>query len=573
MPGEGYTPVNFTLRVINSSVGVYSGPGTNNAKTGTLAIGAIVTSTEMYVDWYHHASGWSCGFGKNNIGTSIKTLEYIDPNNITAITNDTTGGAISVANIQTIKNFMVTASQQTIINAAKFKDMRGVFGLPYHFLDDTDKNLNDFYADAGSSNDNLKGYEFGRKYTERILSRMPLLILSPGSPSFLEGYDKEAKTTFVSNMLGASYNDNTQLNTILDPKEGGRYYTFKYEYAEYYKYVNGMCWACAKFLGIHDTKIPFTVEDMAGKTYAGTGSSFDWSFYPSNSLKGFFSGKQYVSFFIEADSQVSESFSNSTKASMIDSGMNALSDLGKEADFLMGAGMGVKMDAMNSDNYKANIESINEALSPFSDPSKVIERLSSGIVTVSAGGQLIFPEIWSDSSFSKSYDVTIKLISPDGDDESIYLNIFVPLFHLMGMVVPMQLGTNGYRTPFLVRGYYRGIFNVDMGIITNMTMRKGDNGAWNINGLPTELEVTLSIKDLYEILTMTKYTDSDMFVNNAPMLDFLATMSGISINKPELFRKAEMWATLRYQTVRDWPRNKWTEFSNDMTNFLQGIVK
>src|SRR5699024_7465962 len=116
-----------------------------------------------------------------------------------------------------------------------------------------------------------------------------------------------------------------------------------------------------------------------------------------------------------------------------------------------------------------------------------------------------------DSDFSNSYDISIKLRTPDGDKLSWFLNIYVPLAHLICLTAPREAsdaGPNGYISPFLVRGFYKGLFNCDMGIITNLSITRGREKAWTLDGLPTEVDVSMELKDLYKMLAITPYTSA-----------------------------------------------------------------
>jgi len=557
--------VDYDMKVIVTSVAVRSGPGISyNQIPNKLYLynGDIIHVTKASKGWFKHEDGWSYGNNGKYLqitapitqSVSITKVEQDDELNDSKMTQIDYGVSPIRQDYQAAVNYKSDIYQN--YNTSTLDSFKGIHGLPFHHLNSTDIYMNKLTDSK---------VNYGRKFTEKILENMPLLLLSPGKPSFLDGYTSSEKSSFISNALGAFNGDKSELDNILNiDSSNGRYYTFKFDYANYYKYVNGMIWAHAQLLGIGD-------ESM----YGSTCGKYDWSkFSDNNELRGFFSSREFVAFYIDAEAQISESFSNSTGESMLDSGLNKMSDLGKEMDFLLGAGMGVKVDALNADNYDATMDDVNKMLGKFSSPSAVMDRLKSGLVTVAGGGQLIFPEIWKDSSFSKSYDITINLVSPNGDDKSIFKHIFVPMYHLMGLVVPQQMGMNGYRSPFLIRGFYKGIFNVDMGIITNMSIEKGGEGSWNANGLPTEMKITLSIKDLYEILTMTNYVDSVKdFIKNTPMLDFIANMAGVSINQPELFRTTEMWLNLRTNAVTQSPRNAWLNVSNALSNSLRGVFR
>lgn len=433
----------------------------------------------------------------------------------------------------------------------ELQTLSGIHGMPYQFMSNVDLKLSEI--------DSAISFPYGRKFTERIINRMPLLLISPGKPEFLDGYGRETQESILkkATSVASGMDDGVSLEDIVGNKNG-RYYTFRFDYVNYYNYVNGMCWSSSKLLGI-DNK-----EFMHGKTY----SEFPWESYANDGLKGFFSGSEYVCFYVDSDDQVSDNFSNQTGESMLANKMNSLSDLGKEVGFLVGTAAGQKIDQLDGENYEATFEQISGILGGLPNPGGVMEKLKEGAVTIAGGGGLIFPEIWQDSDYSKSYSVNIKLNSPDGDTESIYRNILVPMWHLLALALPRQMGANGYESPFLIKAFYKGLISCEMGMVTSMTIQKGREGSWNVDGLPTEVEISMDFKDLYQILTMTKWNNAVDFMNNTPFLDFIANSCGVILNKPELLRKVDMYGMLFANKVKMLPRGITNRFSQKVSNVL-----
>ena len=177
---------------------------------------------------------------------------------------------------------------------------------------------------------------------------------------------------------------------------------------------------------------------------------------------------------------------------------------------------------------------------------------SNGVNTLLNGGKIIFPEMWSNSSYDKSYNIDLKLRSPDHDNLSIYLNILKPYCKILSLVMPRQLITdnqgdpNGYSSPFLVKAYSKGMFNIDMGIITSLSVTKGAECCWNDDGLPTQIDISIEIKDLYKHLAMSTLETSHPIksakniVNNTAYMDFLANMAGLNIAQMEVGRRISM---------------------------------
>ena len=124
--------------------------------------------------------------------------------------------------------------------------------------------------------------------------------------------------------------------------------------------------------------------------------------------------------------------------------------------------------------------------------------------------------------------------------------MLVPLFHLIGLVAPQGINANpnGYTNPFIVRAIYKGFFNVDMGIITSMSISKGAKCQWTPDGIPTSVEVGIDIKDLYPAMSITS-TNNETFkydtLNNTAQMDYIANLCGINIFKPEIARMIDMW--------------------------------
>ena len=176
-------------------------------------------------------------------------------------------------------------------------------------------------------------------------------------------------------------------------------------------------------------------------------------------------------------------------------------------------------------------------------PEGLLGALASGISsTVIQGGKLMFPEIWSDSSYSRDYNINIKLVSPDNDDYSIFLNILVPLVHIISLVAPHNVDVNGYISPFIVRVFYKGVFSCPMGLIQSVSFTKGGEGNWSQSGLPTVVDVSISVKELYSTMSIGQ-SSTGMEVNTSQM-DYLANLCGINIMEPDLRRQFYLWNTL-----------------------------
>lgn len=439
-------------------------------------------------------------------------------------------------------------------------NLSGIFGIPYQFSAIVDRRLPLSKSKTSS---------FGRKYAEKIVAPMPLLFLSPGRANFMKGFQKDDKKNIIQELLSGGKGDDTQMDTILNGF--GRYYSFEFDYAGYYKFVNPTMRVLAHFMNIGDRTI--TIGNETGKlaNINGMGSGngvFNWQNILNSSFRQYISAAEAIPFYMDSETTITENFSNSTTESMLSQKMNGLSDMSRELSFLMGPNIANSAENLIQSSKEGIDSIINEFSGMFGTGANIFKTLTSDLATVASGGKLLFPEIWSDSDFSRSYSINFKFRSPDADDLSIYLNCFAPVIHLVGLTAPHQLrnDANGYIGPYIVRGFCKGLFNVDMGIITDLSISRGKEDCWNANGLPTCIDVSMTIKDLYSTMFISSEDNVSFMMNNTALLDYLASMAGMNMNKPEVIRMAEMYVMLTSNKWRSLPNNAFLELKQSVSN-------
>lgn len=429
-------------------------------------------------------------------------------------------------------------------------ELSTVMGLPYQWMSLADNRI----KNNGNTN-------YGRKYYEKILSKMPLLVLTPGIPDFMAGYSDEKRKSILGNLFGSAFG----VNDIKGKKnEEMRYYTLQFEAEEYYRYVNSMCTALSIFLGISDQR-------YQGQTIR----TINWFERSNNALAHNYSYYGGVGFYLNSETQISESFGNESTKSILADKLNGMSDVGREVQFLTGIS-GLDVDVFMSKGLNGaapNIDAMTKNAGTGT-MSGFMGMIMNGTRTVFAGGKLEFPELWADSSYSTSYSVNMKLVSPDYDRRSWFINIGVPLMHLIALCAPRQVSPNGYVSPFLVRAFYRGFFNVDMGLLS-MSVQKGSEGGWTIDGLPTTVDVSLDIRDLYSKLTISNETilggPGNAF-GNVGLMTYLANIAGVNINEPDISRTVRLYAALKEQAAANLPYNISTRVNNYVANLITNRV-
>lgn len=541
---------------VTASIGlnVRSKPTTSSQKLGALAYGAIVTQTtqagsnqDIWIGFnYNGQTGYSnwkylknIGPAKTNTTTTnppqVPTTTIVENNVLSGLNSDGTSTTTEGGLTYTAEELASMALNSYTGNSDFYKidSVLGVFGLPYQFLPSTDPRIDNSKNNAS----------IGIEYADKIIGNIPIMFLMPGRPNFMAKFSTEERQNAIKAILdmagGGDSGYATNLNSLLS--NDGRYYVFDEKIEEYYRYVNPMCRIAARYLGIQDFQLGgiWTLDNMDWKQYALN------KFTLSSALTD---ATEYgnVAFYIDSETSVNENFGNTTTESSIASSVNGISDLTREIHFLTGyvsAATDTDWLSKNADVFQ-NVQNMNDFISSTLGNGNFLSNLGKHLTTVVAGGKLIFPEIWADSSLSRSYNVKFKFVSPDCNKFSIFLNVLVPLFHLIGFVGPQSVSgnPNGYLSPFLVRGIYKSFFNVDMGIITDMSVTKGGDCLWTADGLPTSIEVDITIKDLYDIMALTasdnlKYDTMD----NTAQMDYIANLCGINMYKPEIGRQLSMW--------------------------------
>ena len=488
-----------------------------------------------------------------------------------------TGYQVSVEDLLT---FSTTWQHET--DGSEFfnaKPILGIFGIPYQFMPHVDPRID--YSKAGSGSYLTLYGSPGREYSHHIIGDMPIFFISPGYPNFLRGVsgeDKQPVIDYFADAITGSASTDSLLETT------GRYYTFEYAVDDYYNYVNPACRIAAIYMGVNDRSINGSRLD-----------NMNWMTYTTNTLSSLFPNLKDVAtymsipFYIESETQISESFSNDITDSALASTIDSVSDLGREIMFVLGYGnsaLGANLTALNN---MADVEqvrsSIRDIFGTYAEGNGFIANVINHLTSVATGGKLIFPKIWSDSSFSRSYDVTIKLRSPDMDPLSIYCNIIAPYLHLLCLALPRQINENpnGFYSPFIVRALYKGFFNIDMGIISSMSVTRGDTGMWTPDGIPCSIDVNLTIADLYENISMTPtgWNEDNSLIqslkydtlDNTCFMDYIANLCGINMYVPELKRTFNMWVVNNFTNrITDTINiGLWGNIQNSIANAITNV--
>jgi hypothetical protein len=474
--------------------------------------------------------------------------------------NKSAGGGVQVINPALITG---NKEAQNMLSSADI--LQGIECTPYQFMDSVDRRYttNSITLDTGSS---ANCRYIGQKYGQKVISQMPLVFFTPCEPVFMQDFDDDDKSRILGYLLSGN---GDELSFVMD--KNAQYYGVSFAYSDYYSYVNMMLGSIAYYLGIQDEEIYINGELKKIR-------NINWARACNDAFKTYFSANENVIFFADSLSSVSLSFTNNTTQSSLASQINGFSDQVHELQFLLGGDESVISDLMNTSND--SISSISTSISDMLGNlgGGIVGSLAdSGVNTILNGGKIIFPEIWADSSHDESYSLNFKLRSPDHDNISIFLNILKPYCLLLGLTLPRVIkgNANGYRSPFLIKASSRGIFNINMGMIESMTVEKGEECQWNDAGLPTQMDISISIKNLYTHLAMSGFDDSGYLITNTQYQDFLANTAGMNVMKfnSDLGDRIDYKVYELSNAAISYPGRAYNEINNAISNLVYNVVR
>lgn len=605
--------------VIVDELMIRSGPGLNfPAKSTSLTKNQKIkiTSTQRDGDriWGKHEYGWSCLMYKGE-----RYIDYQRPpqikrrsvamgdessDTISSSNSVVSGPTLSASEVQSIFD---TIFSNSVNEGNKIKKSMRLFGLPFQFIEQADPRVENISSSVG------------RTFVQNIIMRAPVATIIPGKPIYLPG--NKNKQGVAASLIQAGSGNFEELQSLLSNKasEVLRYYDFQCDYTSYMKYVNIMCRAAATFLELEDeldgvplqrydwrnyrwnadsyktmtetmlsnaadTSVSFAKKMLTGLVdvigtygskavdyFAGTDLSSSYNQYSHRTtnntdeedaeMDAALQYANFVQFYIDPDGSNQESASNSTSTSKIQSMFDNGSDLVKELAFVANSG-GIDTNDLQQFG-DASIQTAADLLSNGGQLTSVFSRLFSLSSNVIKGENVIIPEIYQDSDYNKSYSLTVHLKAPYGNKYSFYMECVVPMLHLLALALPKQTTANTFGAPFLIKCYVEGVFSCDLGIVTGITVNKNVSPeSWTNDGYPTEIDVTLEIKDLYSSLTMSPQNEPALFLANSSLVEYLATTCGLNLVQPQISMRIAFSVKAIQNAWSDIPSNVMSEVWN-----------
>ena len=338
--------------------------------------------------------------------------------------------------------------------------------------------------------------------------------------------------------------------TDKDSKQFFSKYADRYEYDENASKEGKPIWK----------KVPEVAANLAGSVVNAT---FKSSKNLYSNIKGtMFGAGDFVGFRIERSSNASENVSNETGPTAIAQKLNSVAQQARdEYETSMGGNMLVRsINAMTSEG------GIVEGLGKVAKQAgiRALASLTAatgfgdiGAILTHGNGFLDIPDVWKSSSFSKNYSFTIDLYSRYGDAVSIYQSVYIPMIMLLAASLPRAIGSSMYTSPFLIKAFCKGQFSVPCGVVSNINIIRGkEEHGWSVNQLPTQVSVSIDIKDMTPAMFMGMQDIGlfDTMARNESLHEYLDTLSALGISErififPQAIRKASAALLIKRNTI------------------------
>jgi hypothetical protein len=446
-----------------------------------------------------------------------------------------------------------------------------LFGAPYQLLDSVDMR-----------DPNINQY-VGVEYFRHFLAHAPILYIKPGRPKYTAGDDSSSikaelgrafqqtnyqrseaeregkeKSWFIFSLLGNLTKEIAKDFTFNRGEIQGRMFGFNGRYREYMYFVNYMCRMVAGLMNLggsgdvpdgafnaDNTFVKFT--QLEWQTYRmdsrGTARSATETIKdsivnmatmlgnPGGNYEAFSNEVKSVAFMVEPK-PFEESYNNRIEKSMIESAIDlATESIGAEIQFITGSNVDksilAELAQLTAGATHGGIDKLGGVVLQAGTGGFMSNLFHGGMRSLT-GQKMLYPDIYKSSDTHHDYNFSITLTTPYGDKYNYYMNIIVPLMHLICLAAPRLVTSNSTTAPFVVQAYIPGMCTVQLGMIKSLNIIKNpNNNHVSIDGFPLTIKVEFQIQELYNAMAISPAIDPSSFIYNETLNDYLANAAGL----------------------------------------------
>lgn len=274
---------------------------------------------------------------------------------------------------------------------------------------------------------------------------------------------------------------------------------------------------------------------------------------------------QFICFRCSKDVIGSETFSNSTETNPLMESMNATA---------------AQNDDANPNGGETGLGAVTAGVKKLG--LKMASSFSEQAAVLSGKGRITLPDVFSSSSFSRTFTCSFKFHYPYGDPMGKFENLYIPFLTLLTMSAPRQIGKLSYTSPFAVRVFVKNKIMINYGMVESLSVtRGGDGNDWGPDGFPKTMTVELNIKDMEPNISLplasrgpVRMALESMFPS-CGISEYLATLGGLSLDdmthnfRKSHFKRAGMMFVNAWKAKLD-PSNVVSSVAN--TRMVSNII-
>jgi len=197
-------------------------------------------------------------------------------------------------------------------------------------------------------------------------------------------------------------------------------------------------------------------------------------------------GKEYVELAYLADSFPTDSFTNEYGENFLQKFTDVASE-GAQSLTQIAGGRDLSTAMKNVIGAFGGGKLLEMAAGPLGKAKEALGTTGGAMLSMvnrmMAGQRIDFPMVWKTSGFQPSYTMTVRLYNPDpGSRATTEKYIVGPIAALMLLGIPISEDGAAYSWPYIHRIVSPGIYDLEPGFISNITVIKGGDQqqiAWN----------------------------------------------------------------------------------------------
>lgn len=231
-------------------------------------------------------------------------------------------------------------------------------------------------------------------------------------------------------------------------------------------------------------------------------------------------GGQWMSWMVSNKESITDSFSNTTKEPEISSSLKGIASSARS----------IKVSTADGNTGFGFVDKAIDGVRQFA--AGLVDSVHlTGLAALYNASIIDFQEVWEDSSADVG-NITLEfpLQSWSGNDLDIYQNVVMPYLCWLTAVLPNSTGKQSYDNPFYVEAYSPGKFVIREGMITGVTLRRGEgNMPYRADGKALGGTISVTIKDMSRIIHMPLIQKPGVYDDDNKFSDYMAVLGSASL--------------------------------------------